>query len=590
MFRLLVLISLLASNGAIAFTLNASFLTQLGYNNQSTHVNIYNYDITDIDTNAFKGYSNVVYLSFASCSLTKIDLEVLKDLVNLVAFEIQDSPFSQMTNSKRIIFKQLQNLNFYDCPLVSLDSNVINSLPNLTQLTIDNHNQLSPIKPNQLSVLKKLLYLTLSTNNQMSLTKAHFTGLNSLWKLDFKASNIQTMEVQTLLALPNVLYVDFSNNAFTSFDYLQIPNKLVGLYLGGNKLSFFRLSKTISVIKMLDLNGNQFRSFKSIDFTFLANLTFLDLSYNPHAYPSEIAGHMKPLVNLNYILLNNLSINLIDSNFFKQNTKLENIGLSYNKISVLPYNTFTHLKNLSVIYLYDNQISDLDNRTFVGLNKLTSIDLKSNKLTKIRARTFYNLSRLSFLDLSNNLISEIDSSALTGCKSLWNLYLNNNRLIKLSPRTFENLNIETLLLRYNQITELDNSTFAGVGYIVSLGLSYNNISRIGSGTFKNLTFTQRLDLSYNRLTKLDNGSFLGLNYLYNIDLSNNKISTIEAGAFNGLSKMIYIYLNNNNLTRLDNSTFAGCNRLSAIYLYNNTNLSKNNLQSLCPTASCKVYY
>ena len=83
MFHLLVLISLLASNNVIAVTLNASLLNQLGYNNQSSSINIGDYSINDIDPNAFKGYSKLKDLSLSSNAFTKIDLGVFKDLVNL---------------------------------------------------------------------------------------------------------------------------------------------------------------------------------------------------------------------------------------------------------------------------------------------------------------------------------------------------------------------------------------------------------------------------------------------------------------------------------------------------------------------------
>ena len=334
MFHLLVL-SLLASNvySVAAVTLNASLLTQLGYNNKSSYIFINGNDITDIDSDAFNGYNQLTTFTILSSSLSKIDLGVFKDLVNLETLDLRYNPLSQLTNSKKITFPFLQVLDLNGCPLANLDSNVVNSLPNLVKLVVYNSNpiQLSPLKINQLSSWKKLLGLYISTKNQKSLTKAHFNGINSLIELSFANSNIKTIEVHTLLALPNVTFVDFTNNELTSLEYLQIPKKLETLYLQGNKLNYFRLSRTMGAVKVLTLQNNQFRSFKSMDFTFLANLMQIDLSNNPHAYPNEIASNLKPLVNLISVRLNNLSISSIDSNYFKQNTKLQYITLT-NKI------------------------------------------------------------------------------------------------------------------------------------------------------------------------------------------------------------------------------------------------------------------
>ena len=65
MFHLLVLISLLTSNAydVVAVTLDAALLTQLGYNNQSPNVRITFENITDLDPNAFKGYTNLKNLN-----------------------------------------------------------------------------------------------------------------------------------------------------------------------------------------------------------------------------------------------------------------------------------------------------------------------------------------------------------------------------------------------------------------------------------------------------------------------------------------------------------------------------------------------
>ena len=599
MFHLLVILIALSTNdyGVNAVILDASMLARLGYNNQSSQINIAGSDITDIDANAFKGYTKVTYFRIQSSGLIKIDLGVLEDSVNLQTILFFNNPsFTQITNPRKIVFPFVERFAINDCPMSYWDSNCINALPNVTTLEIyselKSRNQLSPIKPNQLSPLKKLHMLYIKTKNQTSLTKDHFAGLGSVDWLSFKDSDIKTVEVHTLLALPNIRNVDLSYNDITAFEYLQIPEKLNGLGLKGNKMNYFMLSRTMGYLGSLSIAGNLFRSFKSMDFTFLANLTYLDLSNNPHAYPNEIAGHMKPLVNLNTIVLSNLSILSIDSNFFKQNTKLINIDLSKNKISSISYDAFINLKGLTNLDLSNNQIGVLDNRTFSGLDILRNLYLQSNRLAKISSRTFYNLKTLYNLDLSNNLISEIESSAFSGSYSypIGNLYLSYNPISKIWPRAFENFKTYSIMMKYCQITELDNLTFTGLE-VIELHLSFNNISKISSGSFNNAS-VRSLGLSYNMISTIEVGSFNGSTNIQTIDLGNNKLSTIESGVFNGLTSLQNIYLNNNNLTQLDNSTFVGCNNLKGIYLNNNPNLQKSNLQSLCPidAVNCNVYF
>ena len=591
MFHLLVLLSLLARY-AYGVTLNAALLTQLGYNNYSTFLGLHFQDITDIDPNAFNGYTQVRNVLLMANSLSKVDLSSFKELIKLEILDLEFNPLTELTNSKKITLPSVQFLSCFSTQLASLDSNVTKGLPNITFFEVQNSYNLSPLRPNQLLPWKKLQTLKLATKNQTSLTKEHFNGLTSLNSLSFITSSIKTVEVHTLLVLTNATSVDFGFNDITAFEYLQIPKKLESLNLQSNKMNYFMLSITMGYLKYLYINNNRFRSFKSMNFTFLANLTYLDLSNNPHAYPNEIAGHMKPLVNLETIKISNLSIFSIDSNFFKQNTKLQYIDLSNNQISVIPYNTFSHLKNLSYIELSGNQISVLDNRTFFGLNNLDTIYLSANRLTEVDAITFNNLSKLMRLFFYNNLISEIDSSAFTGCYKLDHLDISVNKLTKISPGTFKDLSrLGFLKLALNQITEIDNSTFEGINKLVMLELSLNKIAKIGPGTFNKVNITA-LYLSNNLLTKIENGTFAGQNQMTYIELRNNMISTIEAGAFNGLTSLTNIILESNNLTQLDSSTFDGCNNLHGIYLSNNPNLITNNLQSLCPTEAvyCQVYY
>jgi Leucine-rich repeat (LRR) protein len=119
MFHLLVLLSLLATNAydVTAISLDATLLTQLGFNNQSSYVSIDGYNISDIDPNAFKGYTRLTYFRMVSNSLSKLDLSVFKDSIYLKMLYIRNNPLTQLTNSKKIIFQFLEELDCYYNPL-----------------------------------------------------------------------------------------------------------------------------------------------------------------------------------------------------------------------------------------------------------------------------------------------------------------------------------------------------------------------------------------------------------------------------------------------------------------------------------------
>ena len=188
---LLVLLSLVTSNVYVvdSYTLTASVLTQLGYNNQSTTIDIRN-RIDSIDLNAFKGYQNLSFLIlYTGNGMVTLDLEVFKDLVNLAKLTLDLPSLINMTNTKKIKFPYLQALRLLggkNYKNVDFGS-ALSSLDNLTELYISY--QLIQLKPNQFSTLKNLKELYLYSSNETILKKEHFNGLKSLENLYFGFTN-----------------------------------------------------------------------------------------------------------------------------------------------------------------------------------------------------------------------------------------------------------------------------------------------------------------------------------------------------------------------------------------------------------------
>ena len=518
----LVLLGLVTINIYIAdsYTVTSSVLTQMGYDTQSSYIDIEDNAVDSIDPNALNGYDKINSILISSTNILTIDLEVFKGSVNVKWMFLNVTSLNKLTNSNNVKFQYLRQL-------------IVNS--NLTNLN-----------------------------------KPMFSAFPALYWFDAgnfenAARSIKTVDVHTFESLSNLSNLDLRLNSITSFEYLQIPKNLKSLILTGNNMNYFALSITMGVLSYLDISNNRFRSFKSMNFTFLANLTELYLQNNPHAYPNEISGHMKPLVKLERVDLRNLSINSIDSNFFTTNTKLQYIDLSQNKINYL------------------------DSGAFNGLIDLYSIYLSYNSLTKISSGTFNN-PYLIRLDLNDNQISQIDSSTFFGDSLYYtDINLNTNKLTKILPNTFHNT-FNSIDLSNNLINEIDNS-FEGLTGVKKLLLGNNKIAKIAPGSFNNLVINN-LDLSYNDLTTINNTIFAGQNRIQIIKLGYNKLTTIETGSFANMPYLLEVYLDNNQLTQLDSSVFAGSNNLVKISVTGNPNLSTGNIQSLCPTSAtyCQVLY
>ena len=566
---LLVLLSLVTSNIYVAesYTLTASVLTQLGYNTQSVSISIRDDDINGIDPYALNGYDQLYSFYIYSNNLKSVDVEVFKGATNLQFLFIDCLSLNKLTNSKNI----------------KINLNELSLITNLTSLNK--------------AMLKAFPSLTWSSFG--------FMGNDGI--------GLKTVDVHTFEDLSNLTTLELRYNLITGFEYLQIPKNLRSLDLGWNSMNYFALSRTMGVLDTLSIRNNRFRSFKSMDFTFLANLTQLKLSYNPHAYPYEIPGHLKPLSKLQRVELASLNISSIDSNYFKYNTNLQYIELTQNNITSLDYRAFKGLNDLNTVLLgYNNltkitsgtfnnpnlvaidlsynQISQIDNLTFYGLGNsyLTDVYLNNNKLTKILPRTFQNTFRMIFLFY--NQLTEIDNLMFDGVSGIKDLYLSYNKIEKIAPGSLNNLGSNYLDISSNNLTELKYMTF--VGQMGSLRLSDNRIEKIEDGAFNYATFTDFISLSGNNLAEINNTMFAGQNQLKRIELASNKLSTIESSAFANLPTLMEVNLENNQLTQLDSSMFAGSNNLNTIYLAGNPNLPTANLQSLCPPAAtqCHVYF
>lgn len=326
----------------------------MGYDTRYSYININDDNIDNIDSNALYGYGQLTSFIIKSNSLTIIDLGIFKGSVNLDSLSFTSSSLIKITNLENIKFPNLKYLSVSGniSKSIEIGNNVINAMRNLTYLEL--YSQLNPLKPNQLSALTNLKSFEMRTSNQTSITKAMFNGLTSLEMIRLSGNHIKTIDVHTFESMSKLFFLALNSNSITSFEYLQIPKSLVGLLLYENNMNYFALSRTMGVISYLRINDNRFRSFKSMDFTFLANLINIDLSNNPHAYPYEIAGHLKPLVNLTQALLSNLSISSIDADYFKYNRKLELIDLSRNNISRIDNSAFIGLDNLKTIDLSNN--------------------------------------------------------------------------------------------------------------------------------------------------------------------------------------------------------------------------------------------
>ncbi|XP_068611526.1 amphoterin-induced protein 2-like [Brachionichthys hirsutus] len=145
----------------------------------------------------------------------------------------------------------------------------------------------------------------------------------------------------------------------------------------------------------------------------------------------------------------------------------------------------------------------------------TRLDLSHNVLTVLPVDwSAQTLGRLVALVLRRNDISNIESNAFAATPRLLHLDLSSNRLAVLNSSVFAGLKeLKELLLFGNQITQIDPGAFSDLHSLQRLYLSGNRLVAFPLGLYwepegpRNLSF---LDVSYNRLSKVPVQSLLSL--------------------------------------------------------------------------------
>jgi Leucine-rich repeat (LRR) protein len=238
---------------------------------------------------------------------------------------------------------------------------------------------------------------------------SRFAGLETLVLSYNKIAEIKE------LYLPNLNYLDLSNNGISKIENL---NACINL-------------------RYLHLCDNQIEKIEGLDNNF--NLEVLNLAKNKIEKIDELYHRNK----LKVLKLGSNRITKIEN--LNGSVALEELDLSCNRIADIP--TFMSMANLQKLDLYFNQIKAIGGLKY--LSNLRQLCLFNNQIKSIQG--LGQLSRLETLHLENNEIEEIQM--LDKLHSLKRLHLSKNKI-----KTMKNLDslteLEALRLDENEISKI----------------------------------------------------------------------------------------------------------------------------------------
>ncbi|VVC87052.1 unnamed protein product [Leptidea sinapis] len=218
--------------------------------------------------------------------------------------------------------------------------------------------------------------------------------------------------------------------------------------------------------------------------------------------------------------------------------------------------SFISQKTLEEINLYGNMISNIEGGAFISLNELRSLELGRNRLSKLNSDVFQGIENLEKLDLSENFINDFPTVAL---KSFTILDLSRNNLVKLSPGTFVGLSDLTYLdIGVNSLRTLEDDTFDGLVNLQTLLLRDNNILLIPGTALSRLPALTSVYLGFNRVTALSSDILRAVSDRINsLVLSRNVIRELPPAAFDHFKNLQHLDLSGNLLNSISSEVFTG---------------------------------
>lgn len=306
-----------------------------------------------------------------------------------------------------------------------------------------------------------------------------------------------------------------------------------------------------------------------------------------------------------------------------ENTVLESLVISDNRIAKVHPNAFQYLKHLKVLDLRVNRIFELKNwpesknleTVIVSFNQLTTIpnigsdiapnlkilDLKNNKLTDLPDGIF-TLSKLSTLDISNNDFSKLPNE-LGLMASLIKLFIEGNPLktIKSDVKTGGTDKLKKFLVsRIDPAKISSNENNAKITLIEKeMGL------QVGSKDFNKIIFDSLMNnsilcagqmlgevprevLSFEKVHTIDFSKnnisrfpmiLAGMRSLRTIKLNDNLIEEIEWSELAAFPSLEFLEVKNNKLAKFCNDYETDSRRCIG-HVLQNIDLSKNSLKTV----------
>uniref|UniRef100_T1JBW4 TIR domain-containing protein n=1 Tax=Strigamia maritima TaxID=126957 RepID=T1JBW4_STRMM len=487
----------------------------------------------DLNCNKIKYLPSGIFKSLKSLQYLYLSNKLLQEVTNDL------TGLSCNNNLTRISYHAFQGLS--DLTLLDLHGNQLDGISNL-------------------QTLKNLTIAYFGYNNISNITADSFAGLNKLTSLNLIGNNIKLLRNTTFKHVPNIdiLVLGLNQISYIEEGAFDVFKNLTELDISGNNIN--EMKSVFTAVKFgLNLTDNKIRVF---EFTSInSELVIIVLDRNKLEIIAE------PLISIGHY-------------------KLVHFQATGNKLKT--FSAFYFPPSIQYIRLDENNISRIDKLTSENLTKLEEVDLRKNSISVISEID------ISYGHPKNSNEREIPTVLLEGnpitcsCENIWLLdyptmttnlfciptYSRDKQIFSvLSAQTIQKKqlfceNVEKCLDHcscfYNKVSEniLDCFNVTWKHPLAVLQENYTTIFFDGNTNIESVASTLLMNLP-------------SLHTLY---LNNSNTMSILKDMFRGVPNLKELHLEENNLTKINDDDFQFINQLEILHLH------QNKLEYISPNA------